>query len=153
MQLILVRHGDAGAYTLPDHERNLSALGQAQASQTAAWLAENFEPDHFIVSPYNRAQQTLAQIQQFFPHVPVTTYEGITPDNDADIAVDALGELVGDCMVVVCHMNIIAKIAHILTDEPLEGFALAEARVYDMGILAPSLAAEIKRFVPTCQVI
>jgi phosphohistidine phosphatase len=47
-------------------------------------------------------------------------------------------------------MNIIAKIAHILTDEPLEGFALAEARVYDMGILAPSLAAEIKRFVPTC---
>ena len=150
MQLILVRHGDAGAYTLPDHERNLSALGQAQASQTAAWLAENFEPDHFIVSPYNRAQQTLAQIQQFFPHVPVTTYEGITPDNDADIAVDTLGELVGDCMVVVCHMNIIAKFAHILTDEPLEGFALAEARVYDMGILAPSLAAEIKRFVPTC---
>ena len=149
MQLILVRHGDAGAYTLPDHERNLSTLGQAQASQTAAWLAKNFEPDHFIVSPYNRAQ-TLAQIQQFFPHVPVTTYEGITPDNDADIAVDALGELVGDCMVVVCHMNIIAKIAHILTDEPLEGFALAEARVYDMGILAPSLAAEIKRFVPTC---
>ena len=112
MQLILVRHGDAGAYTLPDHERNLSALGQAQASQTAAWLAENFEPDHFIVSPYNRAQQTLAQIQQFFPHVPVTTYEGITPDNDADIAVDALGELVGDCMVVVCHMNIIAKIVN-----------------------------------------
>jgi len=51
MQLILVRHGDAGAYTLPDHERNLSALGQAQASQTAKWLAENFEPDHFIVSP------------------------------------------------------------------------------------------------------
>ena len=150
MQLILVRHGDAGAYTLPDHERNLSALGQAQASQTAQWLAENFEPDHFIVSPYNRAQQTLAQIQQFFPHVPVTTYEGITPDNDADIAVDALGELVGDCMVVVCHMNIIAKIAHILTDDPLEGFALAEARVYDMGVLAPSLAAEIKRFVPTC---
>ena len=130
MQLILVRHGDAGAYTLPDHERNLSALGQAQASQTAAWLAENFEPDHFIVSPYNRAQQTLAKIQQFFPH--------------------ALGELVGDCMVVVCHMNIIAKIAHILTDDSLEGFALAEARVYDMGILAPSLAAEIKRFVPTC---
>ena len=29
MQLLLVRHGDAGAYTLPDHE-NLSALGQAK---------------------------------------------------------------------------------------------------------------------------
>ena len=113
-------------------------------------LPKTLSPIILLSVPYNRAQQTLAQIQQFFPHVPVTTYEGITPDNDADIAVDALGELVGDCMVVVCHMNIIAKIAHILTDEPLEGFALAEARVYDMGILAPSLAAEIKRFVPTC---
>ncbi len=41
MQLILDRHGDAGAYTLPDHERNLSALGQAPASQTSALLAEN----------------------------------------------------------------------------------------------------------------
>ena len=148
MQLILVRHGDAGAYTLPDHERNLSALGQAQASQTAQWLAENFEPDHFIVSPYNRAQQTLAQIQQFFPHVPVTTYEGITPDNDADIAVDALGELVGDCMVVVCHMNIIAKIAHILTDEPLEGFALAEARIYELPVIANGLAVQQQNFIP-----
>ena len=69
MQLILVRHGDAGAYTLPDHERNLSALGQAQAHRPQRGFAENFEPDHFIVSPYNRAQQTLAKIQQFFPHV------------------------------------------------------------------------------------
>lgn len=150
MQLILVRHGDAGAYTLPDHERNLSELGTQQAAQTAKWLADHYQPDHFIASPYNRAQQTLAQIQQYFPEVPVTTYDGITPDNDADIAVDALGEFIGDCMVVVCHMNIIAKIASILTDEPLDGFALAEARVYDMGILAPSLAVEIKRFVPTC---
>ena len=150
MQLILVRHGDAGAYTLPDHERNLSPLGAEQAAQTAQWLADNYQPDHFIVSPYNRAQQTLAHIQRHFPEVPVTTYDGITPDNDADNAVDALGEFIGDGMVVVCHMNIIAKIASILTDQPLDGFALAEARVYDMGILAPSLAVEIKRFVPTC---
>ena len=150
MQLILVRHGDAGAYTLPDHERNLSELGKQQATQTAKWLAEHYQPDHFIVSPYNRAQQTLAAIQQFFPEVPVTTYEGITPDDDADIAVAALGDFIGDCMVVVCHMNIIAKIASIITDEPLDGFALAEARVYDMGILAPSLAVEVKRFIPIC---
>ncbi len=38
MKIILIRHGDAGAYTHPDSERNLSELGKRQANQTAEWL-------------------------------------------------------------------------------------------------------------------
>ena len=150
MHLILVRHGDAGAYTLPDHARNLSPLGTQQAAMTAAWLQQHYQPDHLIVSPYHRAQQTLAKICQGFTEVPITTLECITPDEDASTAVNQLGDLPGECLVVVCHMPIIAKIAGILTGEPPEAFALAEARVYDMGIIAPNLAVEITRFVPTC---
>lgn len=148
MQVILVRHGDAGAYTLPDNERNLSELGKKQAKQIAEWIAKNFQPDHFIVSPYRRAMQTLSEITQLLPNIPVTVYDNITPDDDPVQAVDGLSEFVGDCIVVVCHMNIIAHIASILTNESPETFALAEARVLEMGMIAPNLAVETKRFIP-----
>ena len=148
MQLILVRHGDAGAYTKPDHARNLSDIGKLQAKETAQWLAQHYQPDHFIVSPYNRAQQTLAEISAYYPTVPVSVEPHITPDDDARQAIDRLGDYQGECLLVVCHMNIIAQMASLLTGEPISGFALAEARVFDTVVVAPDLAKEINHFVP-----
>ena len=73
MKIILIRHGDAGAYTHPDSERNLSELGKRQANQTAEWLKgyaeKNGSPDLFISSPYNRAVQTCQIIKQKFANV------------------------------------------------------------------------------------
>lgn len=153
MRIILVRHGDAGAYTLPDHERNLSPLGQAQAQQTAEWLAANYQPTLFIHSPYNRAQQTCAIIRDRFIGVPVRVNAHITPDDDAPFAVKDLSKTIDQLdddsvVVIVFHMNIIAKVASILTGEAPDGFALAEARVYDTAVFAPDLADETARFVP-----
>ncbi|MFW2177363.1 MULTISPECIES: SixA phosphatase family protein [unclassified Moraxella] len=157
MKIILTRHGDAGAYTLPDHERNLSDLGKAQATQTAHWLADyakkNGSPTLFISSPYNRAYQTCEIVKQGFPTVPHTVFEHITPDDDAKIAIDGLYPLVEDlaedsCVVIVCHMNIIAYMASILTGDTPESFGLAEARVFKAEVFAPNLAVEIERFSP-----
>lgn len=125
MQLILVRHGDAGAYTLPDNERNLSLLGQKQAQDTAQFL-QAFAIDQVIASPYNRAMQTAQQLSG----LPSTVCNDITPNDDPEQGVAALFELVcADCVLVVCHMNIIAKMTELLCGTPQAGFGLCEARV------------------------
>lgn len=154
MKLILIRHGDAGAYTLPDHARNLSDIGKQQAQQTADWLAKNHSPTLFISSPYNRAKQTCEIVQQHFPHVEYFMVDNITPDDDPQIAINTLSELLADieenaCVVVVCHMNIIAYMASILTGEKPAGFQLAEARVLEMEIVAEYLGNQIGQFIPT----
>lgn len=165
MKLIFIRHGDAGAYTHPDHERNLSDLGKAQATQTANWLnayfkdsaKTNTKPDLFIVSPYNRARQTCDIVRQNFVDVPLEIYEHITPNDNADNAIKGLDKLIEtaqnqnpnlDCVVIVCHMSIVANMVAILTGERAEGFHLAEARVLKTDVFSPNLANEITRFVP-----
>lgn len=161
MKLIFIRHGDAGAYTHPDHERNLSDLGKTQAQQTADWLKEfaktNEKPDLFIVSPYNRARQTCDIVRQNFNDVPLQIYEHITPHDNAEQAIKGLDKIIEtahnenpnlDCVVIVCHMSIVAYMVSILTGDTAEGFNLAEARVLETDVFAPNLATEITRFVP-----
>lgn len=151
MKLILVRHGDAGAYTLPDNERNLSKLGQAQAGQTAQFL-QKFAIDQVISSPYHRAVQTAT----ILTNLPLVICDKITPDDDAKNGLLAIAHLVDDAIVqnhgtvlVVCHMNIIAKMADLLDGQGLDGFHLAEARVFDLPFIGVGQGTEIERSVPT----
>lgn len=158
MQIILVRHGDAGAYTQPDSERNLSELGKAQAQQTADWLAAHHQPTLFIHSPYNRAAQTCEILHNALvnaKNVPVWVNGDITPDDDAKQAVNSLAaqleqvdNLADACVVVVFHMNIIANVAAILSGSEPDDFSLAEARVLHTEVFAPDLAELVARFVP-----
>ncbi|WP_410472463.1 phosphohistidine phosphatase SixA [Faucicola mancuniensis] len=157
MKIILIRHGDAGAYTHPDSERNLSELGKRQANQTAEWLKgyaeKNGSPDLFISSPYNRAVQTCQIIKQKFANVEHIIFDKITPYDDAKLAIDGLSDLLENIadnatVVIVCHMNIIAYMASILTGEPPYSFSLAEARVFEMPVVADGLATQIAQFIP-----
>lgn len=161
MKIILIRHGDAGAYTHPDSERNLSDTGKAQAAQTANWLEtytqNNDSPSLFISSPYNRAYQTCEIVRRNFGNVPLQIYEHITPSDDAENAIKGLDKMIDtakttnpdlDCVVIVFHMSIVAYMASILTGDRVEGFGLAEARVLETEVFAPTLATEVTRFVP-----
>lgn len=66
MQIIIMRHGDAGPMQLNDKERNLTLLGEKQAQQTGSWLNKYYHASKGIelalVSPYRRAQQTYKQL-------------------------------------------------------------------------------------------
>lgn len=155
MKLILVRHGHAGAYTQPDSERNLTETGKVQAEHTAAWLKQNYLPTQFVSSPYNRARQTLDIIsEQWDTPLPRTEYAGITPDADARRAFKGLAKwseqaiAENGCLIIVCHMNLVAYLAQLLTGEYQAGFSLAEARVYDIDVWAAGAASEIARFIP-----
>lgn len=153
MKLILIRHGDAGAYTHPDSERNLSEIGKAQAQKTAKWLQQNANPTLFISSPYNRAMQTCEIVKQAFADVEHQIFANITPNDDAQTAINGLADLLAnmnddDCVVIVCHMNIIAYMAGLLTGEQPESFSLAEARILETNVLSNGLATQIGKFVP-----
>lgn len=148
MKVILMRHGEAENQSRPDSARQLTDFGQQQAAQTATYIMANYMPDYFVVSPYDRAQQSLAPLHVSAAQVPVKVQDNITPSDDARTALLALGHIDAECLVVVCHMSIVAYIASLLTGESPESFALAEARVFEMPFVMSGMATEIARFVP-----
>jgi len=148
MKIILVRHGQAEDETRPDSARQLTDFGQQQAAQTAEYVTTHYQPDYFLVSPYDRAQQTLAEFQARAPKVPAAVQENITPSDDARQALIDIGNIEAECLVVVCHMSIVANIAGLLTGDYPESFSLAEARVFEMDFVMSGMAKEVDRFVP-----
>lgn len=157
MQLILIRHGEAEAYQANDAIRRLTPRGVAQAHSTAQHVLEMYKPDLLVASPYVRAQQTAAAFQERFSQnasssIVLQTLDSITPDADPRIALDALSELQtqysAQCMLVVCHMNVIAYMAGLLLDQNPESFGLAEARVFEQTEILLGLSVEKARFVP-----
>ena len=131
MKIILIRHGQAEDETRPDSARQLTDFGQQQAAQTAEYITARYHPDCFLVSPYDRAQQTLAALQSLLPSVPSKIQENITPSDDARHA-----------------LTDIANITGLLTDDYPESFSLGEVRVFEMDFVMAGMAREIDRFVP-----
>ncbi len=148
MKIILVRHGQAEDESRPDSARQLTDFGQQQAAQTAEYVTTHYHPDCFVVSPYDRAQQTLAAFQARAPKVPSTIQNNITPADDAREALVELADIEAECLVVVCHMSIVAHIAGLLKGEYPGSFSLAEARVFEMDFVMGGMAHEVDRFVP-----
>lgn len=150
MQLTLVRHGEAAPpVNGNDTKRPLTERGHLQAEQTAQYLKDVVKPEVFVVSPLLRAQETLAHLQAFYKNVPVVICNTIKPDDDAKVAVEWLSQLPYESIVVVCHMNVVAHIASILTAESFHPFHLSEARIYDQAVIAAGLSIQLKSFIPT----
>lgn len=155
MKLILIRHGDAGAYTHPDSERALSDLGRQQANSTGQWLASHYKIHQCISSPYVRARQTADIVISPQDTPKISVCNAITPNDESMAGLNAIQGLIDDDVIlqdktvaVVCHMNIIAQMAALLTNTTPEPFALAQARVYELSCIDVGQAVEIERFTP-----
>lgn len=148
MKVILMRHGEAAEGVTPDSARPLTDFGIKQAKQTAGYLADTYQLDVLVASPFDRAQQTMAQAAKHFPTLSVITQDNLTPSDDPKAAFLQLAKIEADCLLVVCHMSIVAKLASLLTGDSFEAFSLAEARVFEMEFLMTGMAREIDRFVP-----
>lgn len=155
MQIILMRHGQAQSFQRDDASRALTAEGELQAQQSAAWLANHgYQLDALFVSPYKRAQQTAYFIAQTFD-LPMTNCDCITPDDDALAAFDWLDELMlpqSATVAMVCHMPIVARLAALLTGESVQhstAFNVAEVQVIELDVLALGVGKVTARFVPS----
>ena len=82
------------------------------------------------------------------PNVPATVQDNITPSDDAHDALAVLANVEAECLVVVCHMSIVANLASLLTGDSPEAFALAEARIFETEFIMSGMATEKDRFVP-----
>ncbi|MGO3737814.1 MAG: SixA phosphatase family protein [Moraxellaceae bacterium] len=147
MKIILVRHGQAEDESRPDSARQLTDFGRQQVAQTAEYVTTYYSPDYFVVSPYDRAQQTLAEFQLRAQTVSSVVQDNITPADDARQALIDIGNIDAECLVVVCHMSIVAYIAGLLTGDYPESFSLAEARVFEMDFVMAGIAKEVDRFL------
>ena len=109
-----MRHGDAQPQQGPDHLRALTEKGNQQAVEVGEWLAQRFNPQGLLVSPYVRAQQTAQAVQQHCQRFEFTqTTEDIIPSADAERAVDYIKALVElhpnvDTWLIVAHMPIVS---------------------------------------------
>lgn len=148
MQLILVRHGEAATQVTTDESRALTPRGQQQAASTAHYITSRYQPDLFVVSPLLRAQQTRDAFEPLCPQVPTLVCPCIKPDDPAAVALEWLSHLQGECIVVVCHMNIVAYLGGLLSGDVPQSFSLAEARVYEQVLIGRGLSMQQAAFVP-----
>ena len=151
MQLILLRHVEAEPYRQHDATRQLTERGQAQADWMARHLLSRVRPTRLCVSPLIRAKQTLEPLRLALPDIPCTVLDVLKPDDDPQVAIEQLSTYTDGCVLVVCHMNIIASMAALMVDDDPESFELAEARCFETALILPSLATERWRLLPPRQ--
>lgn len=156
-----VRHGQAQPYCQDDAGRNLTDFGRMQAAQTASHMTAAHHIDLIIASPYHRANQTAKIIQEqalTSGQSPLfLTVSSITPDDDPATALDDIDcairakfdmDTEDKCIVVVCHMPIVAHLVAQLEGLSPTAFELAEYRVLKTSVLAADLAQTLSGFVP-----
>ncbi len=154
MQIILIRHGQAERQLTTDAERALTAHGEWQAQQTAAWLTNNdYQLDGLFASPYLRAQQTAHYLAEALD-VHVTLSDAIKPDSHPLATIQWLEQLElpeASTIALVCHMPIVGRLASFLLDGNADmgmGFNLAEAKVINLPVFAAGLGEQIDDYVP-----
>lgn len=126
MDLILWRHADAED-GFPDRGRKLTAKGEKQAAQMAAWLRQRLPKDARVISsPARRAQQTAQAL--------TANYETLA---DVDVGVDAvlLLNAVGwpdasGTVVVVGHQPSLGRVAALLLMGSEEDWSVKKGGVW-----------------------
>ncbi|WP_073981000.1 MULTISPECIES: phosphohistidine phosphatase SixA [unclassified Erwinia] len=118
MQVFIMRHGDAALDAASDSVRPLTHCGCDESRQMAVWLNDQkVDIERVLVSPYLRAQQTLATVREALP----------LPDGQ-----DVLPELTpgGDPALVACYLQALAKegvhSALVISHLPLVGYLVSE---------------------------
>lgn len=110
MDLILWRHADAED-GFPDKGRKLTAKGEKQAVQMAAWLRQRLPKDaRVIASPARRAQQTAQALKEGFE-----TLAEVDVGVDAALLLNAVGwPDASGTVVVVGHQPTLGRVAALL---------------------------------------
>lgn len=110
MDLILWRHADA-AEGYPDHERELTEKGRAQAKHMAQWLNKRLPEDVVIlVSPAVRAQQTAQALKR-----PFVTCDALDTDTDSRAVLKTIGPPKADGVtLIVGHQPTLGQVASLL---------------------------------------
>ncbi|MBV5286263.1 MAG: histidine phosphatase family protein [Methyloversatilis sp.] len=110
MELILWRHAEA-LDTVPDASRKLSARGEKQAKQMAAWLKSRLPKNtRILVSPATRCQQTAQALELDFE----TSRLLSTDASVADLIAATEWPTGSGAVLVVGHQPTLGRVAALL---------------------------------------
>lgn len=110
MELILWRHAEA-LDTVPDASRKLSARGEKQAKQMAAWLKPRLQKNtRILVSPATRCQQTAQALELDFE----TSRQLSTDASVADLIAATEWPTGSGAVLVVGHQPTLGRVAALL---------------------------------------
>ncbi|QIQ20962.1 phosphohistidine phosphatase SixA [Zophobihabitans entericus] len=94
MYVYIMRHGEAGYSASSDSARTLTLFGKQQSQQMGLWLKDKLVHfDYALVSPYIRAQQTLAEVCTVLPVPKTETSASLTPGGSSYHVMERLQEL------------------------------------------------------------
>ena len=111
-----MRHGEAERFRVQDNKRNLTNLGEKQASTAGKWLnnylGADTPVDIAIVSTYARAQQTYEQLSKQVVVTEKQVCEYVLPESDPKIAHNFVKVLLGESqprvILIVSHMPFVS---------------------------------------------
>lgn len=111
MKLWLLRHGEAEARASSDELRELTMAGRAEVLRSALQL-QGAQLRLILASPYVRAQQTAALVQQQLGWPgEVRSASWATPDGEPERALDELERLGVEELLLVTHDPFVAELA------------------------------------------
>lgn len=120
MQIFVMRHGEAHFNAPRDSERTLTSLGETMTLNVSNWLATHTnEIKRVLVSPYIRAQQTLAllRVNLSLP-TKVEIMTDLTPNGDEHNVVSYLHALAEveqvDSVLIVSHLPLVGELVSLL---------------------------------------
>jgi phosphohistidine phosphatase len=149
VQLLIMRHGEAGWHTL-DQQRELTEAGRLQVANVAAQIADSpFRPVQLWASPLVRAQQTAAIVSEVL-NCPVREKNFLTPDSDPGHCLDELPETDPSPLMLISHMPFVGNLATLLVDGHRRGipFMTAQAVLLDIPVTGPGCADLKAQFLP-----
>lgn len=149
MQLLIMRHGEAGWHTL-DQERELTESGRLHVAEVASRIADSpWRPKLIWSSPYVRARQTAAIASEIL-NCPVEEKLFITPDDDPAECLDALIDAQESPLMVVSHMPLVGSLATLLVDAHRRGipFMTSQAVMVDLPVVGPGCGDLKAQFLP-----
>lgn len=119
MQVFIMRHGDAALNAASDAVRPLTECGRDESRQMAVWLTDQGERiDRVLVSPYLRAEQTLAVVaKELTLSGQTTVLPELTPGGDAQQVADYLHMLAVEgvsSVLVVSHLPLVGYLVSAL---------------------------------------
>jgi phosphohistidine phosphatase len=149
VQLIVMRHGEAGWHTL-DQERELTEAGRMAVGRVAHQIGESpWRPALIWSSPYVRARQT-AGIMAEILNAEIDEKPFITPDDDPGQCLDALLDNSATPLLIVSHMPLVGSLSTLLVDAHRRGipFMTAQAVALEMPVIGPGCADLKTQFLP-----
>ncbi len=112
--LCLLRHGEAEAMAPSDALRRLTLHGEQQVREAAESLRA-LGLTRMLVSPYVRAQQTAALVQQVLAFTgPLQTVSWLTPDSSPQQALAELDAFEGENLLLVTHQPFVGALGGLL---------------------------------------